>query len=248
MKKEVYICNSCGKGTPDFYNERGWIHIDKRKFVVANERDIDGHAHPFRYTNTLITKHGSGLDFCSIKCFIEWMFFNPQTRNRDTTIKDEEKRFFSRHVLPDISDLVESNMLSSIAATAHQLHSVAELIEGLKKLPQDKKLKIYDLDKKKFVRLENTLNPFGSWRGDYNKPVMFLRDDREEIYTVKLMIWLLEQVDGKTVEGYKGGTYTLSNEDLLRFDYDQSHGANRIPLFILDLSPVVLCIGIVHCD
>jgi hypothetical protein len=39
MEKTVYVCNNCLKQTADYYNEIGWIHINREGLTVTYGQD-----------------------------------------------------------------------------------------------------------------------------------------------------------------------------------------------------------------
>ena len=79
MKKEINVCENCGKESKDYYAEIGWIHVDKMKFEILNGRSKHGSANTERYYST--ESHEAELDFCCLKCFYKWMYFDKETEN-----------------------------------------------------------------------------------------------------------------------------------------------------------------------
>lgn len=88
MKVEMYKCNYCHKTVEDQYAEIGWIQIyDGLHFHITNGRKKDGVANTERfYSGT------SQLDFCSITCFLQWIYMADDTNNKCEKIKDNEEK------------------------------------------------------------------------------------------------------------------------------------------------------------
>ena len=86
MKVEMYKCNYCGKTVEDYYNKIGWISIfDGLHFHITNGRKKDGVANTERfYSGT------SQLDFCSITCFLQWLYTSKNTDNKSKFKEEEE--------------------------------------------------------------------------------------------------------------------------------------------------------------
>lgn len=109
MMRLIFVCNRCGSETTDYKKETGWIHISSKGLLVAGDDDwraMTGVS--FRYTSSIRTSDDDSIDFCSIKCFIEWLYTGEHTRNTNTINNDIETRFLSDVVIPELMSLVKS--------------------------------------------------------------------------------------------------------------------------------------------
>lgn len=112
------------------------------------------------------------------------------------------------------------------------------LIDVLNKLAK-KPIKIYDVDDQTFVRFKEII----SWRGSYRN-LAGLIDKQDYDHNINELIDKIKDADGKIVEGYKGGFYKLSLNDLIRFEYSEDEYENKIPFFIAEFDDYyVLFIG-----
>ena len=60
---------------------------------------------------------------------------------------------------------------------------------------------------------------YGSWRGDYAEPCLFIIRDKDKQITMKeLEHALWDLISGTVYEGYKGGTYTYNDTDTLHIE------------------------------
>jgi len=117
MKIEVYRCENCGKETKDYYKEKGWIHIDTCGLVITNGRTKEGHAITNRFTNLIFSsEYTSGFDFCSLRCFIRWLYLSKDTDNR----KDYDKNSFLKEA---IKSIVEDEFLKRLVMDCLDLES-----------------------------------------------------------------------------------------------------------------------------
>jgi len=96
MKLEVYKCDNCGKTTYDAYAEKYWIIFDNCGAHVTNGR-IEGRNNIERYFKSLKfvldSDTNDSLDFCSLKCFLEWLFLSDNTSNNRYSTMEERKKF-----------------------------------------------------------------------------------------------------------------------------------------------------------
>lgn len=114
MKSLIFVCNRCGSETKDYRNETGWIHIGNEGILIAGGDGWRAGANmAFRYTSSIKTGGSDSLDFCSIKCFIEWLYTDEHTRNTRTTNCDIESRFFNDVVIPELMSLIERQPIQS---------------------------------------------------------------------------------------------------------------------------------------
>jgi len=93
MKVEGHRCNQCNKYTLDVYAEKGWIFIDDYGIHITNGRKKDGESKIevfFSQLKYYVDKES--LDFCSLKCFLNWLFLSDSTTNRYSSTK-ARKRF-----------------------------------------------------------------------------------------------------------------------------------------------------------
>lgn len=75
MKREINSCEVCEKETKDYYEEIGWIHLDEDGICITGGREKDeGMANVLFYNNLIKAKKGQVLDFCSIACFLNYIF------------------------------------------------------------------------------------------------------------------------------------------------------------------------------
>ena len=103
MQLKVYKCECCKKETIDFFEEHGWIHIDCSGLIIT-----DGKRHiktPIirRFTELIKTPtdFNNVLDFCSLKCFVKWLFLSIQTDHENDYSKHE---FFKKAVKTLVDD------------------------------------------------------------------------------------------------------------------------------------------------
>lgn len=69
MKKTCVVCDCCDKLTRDFGAEIGWIGIGGGlKITITAGRDFSG-----TVNTALYSRHRDDLDFCSVRCFLEWL-------------------------------------------------------------------------------------------------------------------------------------------------------------------------------
>ena len=80
MKADIYICDWCKKETKEHYTENGWITIDKSGFHVSDNNELK------IYTPSIITQY-SDLHFCSIYCFLAWLFLSKENQNKNTSFE-----------------------------------------------------------------------------------------------------------------------------------------------------------------
>jgi len=96
MKLEVHKCNNCGKISHDFYAEKGWIIFDDFGVHITNGR-AEGRASAERYFKLLkFVRDSDSLDFCSLKCFLEWLFLSNTTSNNQHSTIEERKKFMQK--------------------------------------------------------------------------------------------------------------------------------------------------------
>ena len=89
-------------------------------------------------------------------------------------------------------------------------YSGQELLELFYNSPKDYKVKIIIADK-----VYNSSFIAESWRGSYNLPAIDYTEDNNYEILVNEAIKNLETLEGKDVEGWKGGEYILSLSDLV---------------------------------
>lgn len=87
-------------------------------------------------------------------------------------------------------------------------YSGQELLELFYNSPKDYKVKIIIAD-----NVYNSSFIAESWRGSYNLPAIDYTEDNNYEISVKEAIQNLETLDGKEVEGWKGGDFILSLSD-----------------------------------
>ena len=89
MRKDIDVCDYCGKRTDDYYAEIGWIHIGEDSITVTNGRNPNGVATPERYTRGLTSPRG--IDFCSVQCFLKWLYLSDETRGKGSDKETDEQ-------------------------------------------------------------------------------------------------------------------------------------------------------------
>ena len=96
MKFTGHKCDFCKKSTEDVYTEKGWIFIDKLGFHVTNGRKEGdkGEARVMIFYSPLhFTLGDNSLDFCSLKCFLDWLFLSDTTSNMKSSTLEERHKF-----------------------------------------------------------------------------------------------------------------------------------------------------------
>lgn len=64
---------------------------------------------------------------------------------------------------------------------------------------------------------------FGSWRGDYGEPCIFVCKVEQGCIFASSLINVIEKLtDGTVYHGYKGGEYTFTLDQCLHFELDES--------------------------
>jgi len=96
MRFEGHTCNNCNKATHDIYAEKGWIFFDKNGTHITNGR-TEGRANTEVYFTLLQFTLNDSLDFCSLRCFLEWLFLSDDTNNKHSAM--EERKKFMREML-----------------------------------------------------------------------------------------------------------------------------------------------------
>ena len=86
-----YICNHCGKATYMYRQEIGWIHIGDYGIQITDEEYPDGSSNVQRFTSVLLSTAEGGLDFCSIECFIQWLYFSDETQCYQSNINNKDQ-------------------------------------------------------------------------------------------------------------------------------------------------------------
>ena len=140
-----------------------------------------------------------------------------------------------------------------VVAGPHEMYTTEDIITILEELHSKgvKKVRIYDLDEKKYVAPYTedygSKDPVVSWRGKYKNCAITVKPDSQAV-DIAEFIELLKSIDGAVRDGYKGGRYRLSTKDLVRFVTEWSDSSNRVPLFIVreKEDTVVLAVGIVN--
>jgi len=92
MKLTVYKCDWCGKTVENFYDVKGWVHVEDDALTIADgTRDCKLE----RYTTKICcSDKNQSLDFCSIDCFLKWLFLSKETRGYKLVTEEEEKEFY----------------------------------------------------------------------------------------------------------------------------------------------------------
>jgi len=100
MKVEGRQCNHCNKYTSDVYMEKGWIFFDSYGVHVTNGREggDSGEANvEVLFSLLQYTLGKDSLDFCSLKCFLNWLFLSDKTNNKRSSLSERER--FMKEVL-----------------------------------------------------------------------------------------------------------------------------------------------------
>jgi len=98
MKVRGRRCNNCDKITYDVFAEKGWILIDDSGTRITNGRNEDGVVNiEVCFTSLKYTLTHDSLDFCSLRCFLEWVFLSDDTSNKRAPLK--ERREFMQEML-----------------------------------------------------------------------------------------------------------------------------------------------------
>ena len=96
-------------------------------------------------------------------------------------------------------------------------------------------------NKETSVILDFTAYPsyIDSWRGSYDQPALFWSVDYLKVTVADMLVML--DIDGEEVTGYKGGEYTLDENDILRLcNNNHNSGATTISKISKGLYAVVL--------
>lgn len=63
------------------------------------------------------------------------------------------------------------------------------------------------------------LTGYGSWRGSYDEPCIFMREDTSSVVTAKEVVEAIENLtNGAVFYGYKGGEYVFNKNHKLNFE------------------------------
>ncbi len=91
--------------------------------------------------------------------------------------------------------------------------TVKEIIIRLKELKPEAKLRIFDA----FGQMHTPHASVDSWRGSYDQPAVIVRAINQitNCTTASELIDGLKHCDGMQVTGWKGGDFTLSEDDTL---------------------------------
>ncbi len=102
--------------------------------------------------------------------------------------------------------------------------TVREIIEQLKELNPNAKIRMFDAFGKMFTPSPGV----DSWRGSYDKPAVVVEPivNVSECITASTFINSLEHCDGAEVTGWKGGEFILSEHDTLFLVSDWGTGGN----------------------
>lgn len=106
MRKEIDVCDNCGKSSEDIYSEIGWIHFNKMDFSIQNGRKEDGNAITERHFSP---RNDEPTDFCCAKCLLEFMYSHSETRNN----RNESVNFnsvFYREFKVILDNLIETEI------------------------------------------------------------------------------------------------------------------------------------------
>lgn len=92
-----YKCDYCEKAVEDFCSEKGWIHIDECNLKIADGRTEFESPIINRFTELISVpiEFKGGLDFCSLACFVKWLFLSKDTDYR----KDYDKISFLKEAI-----------------------------------------------------------------------------------------------------------------------------------------------------
>lgn len=64
---------------------------------------------------------------------------------------------------------------------------------------------------------------YGSWRGSYDKPCIFMRENTNNVVTAKEVVEAIENlISGNIFYGYKGGEYVFGEHQNLNFEPSSS--------------------------
>ena len=104
MLIKEYKCDWCGKTTPDYGMEPGWIHINNHNLKISNS-DKYARLTSLIRTNDMITK----LDFCSLQCFMLWLYLSQDTSPTNTEHTDEDVQLLKQQIanIQYIDDRIE---------------------------------------------------------------------------------------------------------------------------------------------
>ncbi len=95
MIKENHVCNRCSKVADfDVYSEKGWIIINDNGFHILNGRDEYGNSGTKIYYGDLIVRTKDYLDFCSLICFLRWLYFSKETQNNKNKTINQSDSFY----------------------------------------------------------------------------------------------------------------------------------------------------------
>ncbi len=95
MKKEFHECDNknCKRLSKDIYSEVVWIHISNGfGFSIHRGRNNNGTSHVKRFMRNDPTRK---LDFCSIKCMLQWMYMAEETENIECDGSIEDENFYA---------------------------------------------------------------------------------------------------------------------------------------------------------
>ena len=68
MEKRINVCDICGKEVRNVYKEHGWVNISKNGIKIIDTGD------DLYKTDILTRSENFVIDFCSLKCFLIYLF------------------------------------------------------------------------------------------------------------------------------------------------------------------------------
>ena len=91
--------------------------------------------------------------------------------------------------------------------------TVLQILNRLKEMDPDKKIRMFDF----FGQMFTPGTHVNSWRGSYEIPAIVVKPitNLNQCISVEEFIDKLKECDGKEVQGWKGGNFTLSELDTL---------------------------------
>jgi len=98
MIVETHKCEWCGKTTLDVHAEKGWVFFDDLGAHIVKGRTEKGCSSFITSFASLRYPGGDSLDFCSLKCFLNWLLLSSRT-NGDHSSTPEERQQLAKELL-----------------------------------------------------------------------------------------------------------------------------------------------------
>ncbi len=115
MKVAFSKCNFCGKYTEKYKDKFGWIRITNSHFEISGNKKIDSNSKynisiRVLYDCLITSDNDKQLDFCSLSCFIKWLYLSEETDTKFyKEVKEEIFEKICKELIADLQKYLKKN-------------------------------------------------------------------------------------------------------------------------------------------